>query len=159
MTPNEWGRLQGFVGYGFINEYGDDSFSFPDDISTIQRFKQLGNSVTIPVIEEIAIFIKEQMKKMESAFSETERNMYRLYGNNFELGRILVNQKKLKLRSRTINQVLDMISVFGNKTFSLSVISDYLGLTVCRTNQIAHQLEMLGLLRKQKRGCYCFNKV
>ena len=29
MTPTEWGRLQGFIGYGFINsETGEDFFLF-----------------------------------------------------------------------------------------------------------------------------------
>lgn len=159
MTPNEWGRLQGFVGYGFINEYGEDEFSFPEEISNTQRFKQIGNAVTIPVIEEIAIFIKEQMKKMEGDFSETENKLYSLYGNNFELGSAIVSQKMFSLKKGTINQLLDIISVFGNKTFSLKALADYLDLTICRANQIAHQLETLGLLRKEKKGCYRFNNV
>ena len=45
MTPSEWGRLQGFVGYAFLNEDGTDRFSFPDEVPNVQRFKQLGNSV------------------------------------------------------------------------------------------------------------------
>lgn len=57
MTPSEWGKLQGFINYGFINEAGEDDFSFPDGIPDVQRYKQFGNSVTIPVIEEMANFI------------------------------------------------------------------------------------------------------
>ncbi|WP_261134882.1 DNA (cytosine-5-)-methyltransferase [Bacillus sp. Marseille-Q3570] len=53
MTPREWGKLQGFVEYGFI-ENGVDRFSFPENISKGQQYKQFGNSVTIPVIEELA---------------------------------------------------------------------------------------------------------
>lgn len=53
MTPNEWAKLQGFLGYAFIED-GEDKFSFPKDVSNTQRYKQLGNSVAIPVIEEIA---------------------------------------------------------------------------------------------------------
>lgn len=53
MTPTEWGKLQGFIGYGFM-ENGVDHFSFPDSISNAQKYKQFGNSVTIPVIEELA---------------------------------------------------------------------------------------------------------
>ncbi|MDR2300918.1 MAG: DNA (cytosine-5-)-methyltransferase [Deltaproteobacteria bacterium] len=56
MTPMEWGKLQGFVNYAFV-ENGVDRFSFPTEISNIQRYKQFGNSVTIPVIEELAQFI------------------------------------------------------------------------------------------------------
>jgi len=59
MTPTEWGKLQGFVSYAFIDENGDDKFSFPDGMPNIQKYKQLGNSVTIPTIEEMARFINE----------------------------------------------------------------------------------------------------
>ena len=50
MTPREWARLQGF----------EDSFVFPcSDTST---YKQLGNSVSVPVIEAIAKKIKEVLE-------------------------------------------------------------------------------------------------
>lgn len=55
MTPTEWGKLQGFVNYAFLNrETGEDCFSFPDNISDTQKYKLFGNSVTIPVIYEMA---------------------------------------------------------------------------------------------------------
>ena len=34
MTPTEWGRLQGFIGYAFVDENGEDKFSFPEGIYT-----------------------------------------------------------------------------------------------------------------------------
>lgn len=58
MTPTEWGKLQGFVNYAFINEQGEDTFSFPKQVPNVQRYKQFGNSVTIPAIEEMARFVK-----------------------------------------------------------------------------------------------------
>ena len=58
MTPREWGKLQGFVGYAFIID-GEDTFSFPDGISDCQKYKQFGNSVTIPVIETMADFMTQ----------------------------------------------------------------------------------------------------
>ena len=57
MTPTEWGKLQGFINYAFIDEDGDDTFSFPEGMPNIQKYKQFGNSVTIPTIEEMAKFI------------------------------------------------------------------------------------------------------
>lgn len=60
MKPSEWGKLQGFIGYAFINK-GKEYFSFPDEISMTQQYKQLGNSVAIPVIEEIAKNIIETL--------------------------------------------------------------------------------------------------
>ena len=46
MTPREMARLQGFP----------DTFGFP--VSDTQAYKQLGNSVTVPVIRSIG----EQMR-------------------------------------------------------------------------------------------------
>ena len=47
MTPREWARLQGYP----------DSFKLP--LSDTHIYKQLGNSVTVPVIKAIAEQIKE----------------------------------------------------------------------------------------------------
>jgi DNA (cytosine-5)-methyltransferase 1 len=39
MTPTEWGRLQGFVGYAFLDKDGNDTFSFPAETSRAQQYK------------------------------------------------------------------------------------------------------------------------
>lgn len=57
MTPREWGKLQGFINYAFLDEKGVDHFSFPEEVSMVQRYKQFGNSVTIPVIETMAEYM------------------------------------------------------------------------------------------------------
>lgn len=57
MTPREWGKLQGFINYAFVDENGVDHFSFPKEITTVQQYKQFGNSVTIPVIETMAEYL------------------------------------------------------------------------------------------------------
>ena len=57
MTPIEWGKLQGFINYAFKDENGTDWFDFPDGVPDVQRYKQFGNSVTIPVIKEMAQFM------------------------------------------------------------------------------------------------------
>ena len=49
MTPREWARLQGFP----------DEFVLP--LSDVHLYKQFGNSVTVNVIEAIAIKIKEMI--------------------------------------------------------------------------------------------------
>ncbi len=56
MTPREWGKLQGFINYAFV-ENGVDTFSFPEGMSTQQQYKQFGNSVTIPLIKTMAEFM------------------------------------------------------------------------------------------------------
>lgn len=66
MTPDEWGKLQGFIGYGFLDDNNEEHFSFPDGMSDAQKYKQLGNSVTIPVVREFALFIDKCLKKLES---------------------------------------------------------------------------------------------
>lgn len=65
MTPTEWGRLQGFINYAFLDEQGDDAFSFPSDIPEGQKYKQFGNTVTIPVVEEMAYFVLQCMNVLQ----------------------------------------------------------------------------------------------
>lgn len=57
MTPREWGKLQGFINYAFLDENGVDHFSFPEEVSMVQQYKQFGNFVTIPVIETMAEYM------------------------------------------------------------------------------------------------------
>lgn len=64
MTPREWGKLQGFVNYAFIID-GVDTFSFPEGLSDCQQYKQLGNSVTIPVIETMAEYMFDCLMLLE----------------------------------------------------------------------------------------------
>ena len=59
MTPTEWGKLQGFVNYAFKGKRGKDGFAFPDDVPDVQKYKQFGNAVTIPVIEQMACYIAD----------------------------------------------------------------------------------------------------
>ncbi len=75
MTPTEWGRLQGFIGYAFVDENGEDHFSFPSGTTRAQQYKQFGNSVTIPVIEELARFMLECFEKMTDAQYEMILNL------------------------------------------------------------------------------------
>jgi DNA (cytosine-5)-methyltransferase 1 len=65
MTPTEWARLQGFKDYAFVKS-GKDSFSFPKTVSDTQQYKQLGNSVSIPVIEELAKYMYERLEEFEN---------------------------------------------------------------------------------------------
>ena len=73
MTPDEWGRLQGFVGYGFVNEDGIDEFSFPEGTTDGQKYKQFGNSVSIPVIQKMAEFMLECFETLEKQQVEVIR--------------------------------------------------------------------------------------
>lgn len=95
MTPNEWGKLQGFINYAFI-ENGTDKFDLPASISNTQKYKLFGNSVCIPVIESMAeymaqrldeIYKEEQniMKFNKGEWSELYTILYLLNHNNLEI--------------------------------------------------------------------------
>lgn len=64
MTPNEWGKLQGFVNYAFVDKSGRDNFDLPDNISNTQRYKLFGNSVCIPVIESMAEYMASRLEEI-----------------------------------------------------------------------------------------------
>lgn len=65
MTPKEWARLQGFKDYAFM-ENKKDTFSFPSTVSETQQYKQLGNSVSIPVIEELAKYMYQHLEEFKN---------------------------------------------------------------------------------------------
>lgn len=65
MTPREWGKLQGFVNYAFLDKDGKDTFSFPEKLADGPRYKQFGNAVTIPAVEEMAKFMKKCLAQLE----------------------------------------------------------------------------------------------
>lgn len=75
MTPTEWGRLQGFIGYAFLDEDGTEQFSFPEGITKAQQYKQLGNSVTIPVIKTMAEFMLKCFSILEQQQVEVVRTL------------------------------------------------------------------------------------
>ena len=56
LTPRECARLQGY----------DDSFQFPDGMSRTQLGKQIGNSVTVPLVRRIA---ENMLIQIETAIS------------------------------------------------------------------------------------------
>ena len=57
MTPREWARLQGFA----------DNFVLP--LADVHLYKQLGNSVTVPVITAIALNIKKVIELCDTVSS------------------------------------------------------------------------------------------
>lgn len=66
MTPREWGKLQGFINYAFIDKKtGKDMFSFPEKLADGPRYKQFGNAVTIPAVEEMAKFMEKSLAYLE----------------------------------------------------------------------------------------------
>ncbi len=66
MTPTEWGRLQGFIGYAFLDNEGKEHFEFPKGMCDGQKYKQFGNSVSIPVIKSMAEFMLDCFANLTS---------------------------------------------------------------------------------------------
>lgn len=75
MTPTEWGKLQGFIGYAFVNKSGEDEFRFPEGMTDGQKYKQFGNSVSVPVIETMAEFMLKCFGILERQQDEVVRAM------------------------------------------------------------------------------------
>ena len=152
LTPTEWGRLQGFVGYGFINQNGVDEFAFPDSVPMTQRFKQLGNSVTIPVIEEIALFVKHCLTEMTNAFTKTEMRLYSMYSGEFTVCKRIWDELGDSLREGTLNKCFDAVMHFGCDTpFRNRDLTSFLKCTEGRSSQILKQLSEHGCVRKTGR--------
>jgi DNA (cytosine-5)-methyltransferase 1 len=114
MTPKEWGRLQGFIGYAFMDN-GTDRFSFPDDMCDGQKYKQFGNSVSIPVIEEMAKFMYDCLEKMNSCQEDIVEQLSLNRGHItkrdvIEALDITTNQANYLLRKMTQNGTLQLIN-------------------------------------------------
>lgn len=154
MTPMEWGRLQGFIGYGFVKN-GMDTFSFPEKIADIQKYKQFGNSVTIPVIEEMANYILQCTEVMQKNFSEVEKRLYTMHGMDFLMCYELHQKLGETLRETTYLQWVDAYYAMGlNKPFTIKELSEFLGLSYSRAFQILLQQANAGFVKKLERGKY-----
>ncbi len=53
LTPNECARLQGLH---------QTTFEFPDTVTRAQRYKQLGNTVSYPLVKKLAIGVKQLLE-------------------------------------------------------------------------------------------------
>lgn len=114
MTPTEWGRLQGFVGYAFMKD-GVDTFSFPEGMTDGQKYKQFGNSVTIPVIEELAHFMLACFDKMTNSqtsliLKTAMENEYITKKDVMEKLRISANQAGYLLKKLVTSGDLEIVT-------------------------------------------------
>lgn len=147
MTPTEWGKLQGFIGYGFMDENNVDHFSFPKKMSNQQKFKQLGNSVSIPVIEEMAIFIKYCVDLMTNSFSKKEKEQYKIPGAQKVI--ILRAQEWIKNNSQelTIDKYCDFVRAVGvAQEFGVEKVSKQLNISVVSACRILRNMEKMNCI-------------
>jgi len=89
MTPREWARLQGF---------GDD-FVFPN--ADTVTYKQLGNSVTVPVIESIA----KEIKKVLDSSGHQQNYLNEFHKRNSE--KCITEQEQMKEKPLTVKDVIE----------------------------------------------------
>ncbi len=61
LTPRECARLQGFP----------DSFKIP--VSDTQAYKQFGNSVVVPLIENVALLMVDKMQELDEELSKSNK--------------------------------------------------------------------------------------
>lgn len=159
MTPTEWGRLQGFIGYAFKNKDGSEGFSFPDKIPNVQRYKQFGNSVTIPVIETMARFILSCIEAMTQKFSPIEKRLYSMYGNDLCMCKKMYLQFGDQIRAETLNIWFDAYFHFGlGNSFKNKDLAVFLGFTSGRASQILSFLHAEGCVIKNADGSYAFSE-
>lgn len=157
MTPNEWGKLQGFINYGFLREDGTDGFSFPDGMADLQRFKQFGNSVTIPAIQTMAEFVCSCLEQMTAEFSPVERRLYSMYGKNFLMCHELYRVLGENLRYHTFEQYVEAyIELKLNTPFKAKDFAETVGCVSARAAQMLSQLTDIGMVAKLERGTYMF---
>jgi DNA (cytosine-5)-methyltransferase 1 len=64
LTPRECARLQG---------YEDDWFTIPEELSLSQIYKQIGNSVTIPLVAELARACLAELAKANGKVAQRKR--------------------------------------------------------------------------------------
>ncbi len=158
MTPSEWGRLQGFIGYAFMKD-GKEGFSFPEGIPNVQKFKQFGNSVTIPVVEEMALFIQKSVNEMYEDFSQIERRIFSMYGNEFLLCSKLYKNLAQTLREDTMNSYFDIVYHYKLDNFRVKDLAEYLNVTSPRASQIMSQIMCAGCARHTIDGKYMFRNL
>jgi DNA (cytosine-5)-methyltransferase 1 len=160
MTPVEWGRLQGFIGYAFVDEYGVDQFRFPEGMKSAAMFKQLGNSVSIPVIEEMADFVVQCMEKMIGSMGALEKMLLELSPDEVRVYRGIVDRTKSYLNKPSWVHCAELLHSFGcHNEFS---VTEAAAVTKITTTGISYLLKYLcdaGCLKKVCRGKYSLSPL
>lgn len=157
MTPTEWGKLQGFIGYGFLDRNGEDGFSFPPGITNTQKYKQFGNSVTIPAIRAMAEFMLYCMDRMENESREIEVRLRKMRGNKREICMNIYRNLDTVVRESTMNQLFDIVEHFvHDERIRVKDLAEFLDCTCSRTSQIMKQLEYRGLVEQNRDRSYRF---
>lgn len=160
MTPTEWGRLQGFIGYGFVDEKGVDHFKFPDGMTKAAKFKQLGNSVSIPVIEAMANFVVQCITQMTSSMGKLEKMSLGLDPDSVRVFRGIEDRIKSCLNKPSRVHCAELLCKFGcGKIFSLTEAAKVTKITCAGIGYLLKYLCKAGCLKKVSRGRYSLSPL
>jgi len=155
MTPTEWGRLQGFIGYAFVDENGVDKFRFPVGMKNSAKFKQLGNSVSIPVIEEMANFVVQCVEKMIRTMGELEKMLLELDPDAIRVYRGIEKRTSSHLNKPSRIHCAELLRSFGcHNEFSLTEAALVTRITTIGIGYLLKYLCDTGCLKKEMRGKY-----
>ena len=160
MTPTEWGRLQGFIGYGFVDEKGVDHFKFPEGMTNAAKFKQLGNSVSIPVIEVMANFVIQCVTQMTSSMGELEKMSLGLDPDSVRVYRGIEDRTKSGFNKPSRVHCAELLRKFGcDKEFSLTEAAMVTQITSTGIGYLLRHLCEAGCLKKVSRGRYSLSPL
>lgn len=97
MTPREWARLQGFP----------DSFKLP--LADVHLYKQLGNSVTVNVIEAIAEKIKEVLDMPKLSGNKGEWSEIYAFLRLLEIKKLYAADAELNKKDNMFYNIINII--------------------------------------------------
>lgn len=160
MTPTEWGRLQGFIGYAFVGEDGVDKFRFPEGMKNAAKFKQLGNSVSIPVIEEMANFVVQCVKQMLGAMGELEKMSLELGPDAVRVYHSIEDRTRSCLNKPSLLHCVELLRTFGcDKVFSTAEAAAVAKITNTGIGYLLRHLCEAGCLKKVCWGKYLLSPL
>lgn len=123
------------------------------------RPRVFGNSVTIPVIEEYALFIQQCCDTMYDAFSPIEKRLFSMYGNEFLLCSLISRELAYHLRKDTLNRYFSIVYHYKLNCFRTKELARYLDVSAARASQIITQLTQIGCVHQESDGSYQFEDL
>lgn len=160
MTPVEWGRLQGFIGYGFLDEDGVEHFRFPEGMKNAAKFKQFGNSVSIPVIEALANFVAQCLEQMTKSMCDHEKMSLNLDSDAVRAYREIEERTHTLLNRPSHKHCAELLKEFGcERIFSVREASAVTKITNAGVGYLLKQLCEMGCLKRVCRGKYSLSPL
>ena len=107
----------------------------------------------------MARFILACVESMVQDFSQTEKRLYSMYGNDFRMCRKLYLRFGERIREDTLNSWFDIYFHFGmGKPFKNKDLAEFLGVTSARASQILAFLNAESCVSKNEDGSYAFSE-